>query len=78
MASPRLTLRLPTPVFDSLVNISKGAGFPTPSQLAKCALVQFVAHCESERPMESWIDDIADAEADRNDPTHRKRINERQ
>lgn len=76
--SQRLSVRLPASVFDRLREVSETAGYPSPSMLVRCVLVQFLNKREVVSRICSdtsdWVDDVV---SDHLDPTQRKRINER-
>lgn len=82
MKSIRLNLRLPQGLHSVLKAQADSAGYTSPAQLVRCILTQYVRHADRlrlEREQTAWMDEFCNehSDRDREDPTQRKRINER-
>lgn len=79
MSASRLNIRIPEEYRARLEERARVAGYVSGCALARCVLVQFLRYQAGERSFGTteWIEELLYGDADRNDATQRRNINER-
>lgn len=81
MSASRLNIRIPEEYRARLEERARVAGYVSGCALARCVLVQFLRYQyqagERSFGTTEWIEELLYGDADRNDATHRRNINER-